>query len=45
VIRVRAQLVKGRTLLMNTARGTVKSVGATLAAPSPSTLLNISIVP
>ena len=39
VIRVRAQLVKARTLLVNTARGTVKSVGARLPATDadPST--------
>ena len=32
VIRVRAQLVKARTLLVNTARGTAKSIGARLPA-------------
>ncbi len=32
VIRVRAQLVKARTLLVNTARGTVKSLGVRLPA-------------
>jgi transposase len=34
VIRVRAQLVKTRTLLVNTARGTVKSLGHRLPAGS-----------
>jgi hypothetical protein len=32
VIRVRAQLVKARTLLVNTARGAVKSLGVRLPA-------------
>jgi transposase len=34
VVRVRAQLVKTRTLLVNTARGTVKSLGQRLPAGS-----------
>ena len=42
VIRVRAQLVKARTLLVNTARGAVKSVGAWLPATDADAFHNTS---
>jgi transposase len=42
VIRVRAQLVKARTLLVNTARGAVKSVGARLPATDADAFHNTS---
>jgi hypothetical protein len=42
VIRVRAQLVKARTLLVNTARGAVKGVGARLLATDADAFHNTS---
>jgi transposase len=42
VIRVRAQLVKARTLLVNTARGTVKSLGSRLPATDADAFHNTS---
>ena len=42
VIRVRAQLVKARTLLVNTARGTAKSIGARLPATDADAFHNTS---
>ena len=42
VIRVRAQLVKARTLLVNTARGTVKSLGVRLPATDAEAFHNTS---
>jgi len=43
VIRVRAQLVKARTLLVNTARGAVKSIGARLPATDADAFHNTKL--